>query len=283
MTPIHCEAYNGYLIAIYPDDDAECPLDWEQLQHAKRSKSLGAHLSDKTPNIPGVYWITFERDSALKNHHFTDANDVLKYAKNNDYLIFALHGHCSDRGYNADYEVRPLANEWHAHLHRVAILGEDHEEVQDNAPEVSEVSGGMEHVGFVLVHRSEFPQNDSEPETQNMRAMELATAVTKSVTKWCNGEYVGFKIFQPTEDNFAPSPPDGEVNNAFSPFDPEDHEEDWEEAHSLNEISVWGYDDVDYALQEAKEIINAHTPQPHENTPQGETTCSGVSTDHESR
>ena len=270
MTPVHCEAYNGYLIAVYQDDTPELPLDWEQV------KTFGKPIGT---NNPGVYWITFERDSGLKNyHHFTNADGVPEFAKQNDYYIFALHGHCSDRGYDADYEVRPLGEEWFAHLHRIAILGEDHEEVQDNAPEVSEVSGGMEHVGFVLVHRSEFPQNDDMSGVHNTRAMELAAAVTRSVTKWCNGEYVGFKVFQPTDDNFAPAPPDGEVTNAFSPFDPQDHSNDWEDAHSLNETSVWGFDDINDALQEAKEIINAHTTA----APKGETTCSEASTYHAS-
>lgn len=268
MTPLYCEAYNGYLIAIYPDEWVECPLDWEQLQHGRRAK-----VRSQTPCNPGVYWITFERGSILKDyHHFTNADAVLEYASKNDYLTFALHGHCSDRGYNADYEVRPLADEWYAHLHRVAILSEDHEEVQDNAPEVSEVSYSMEHVGFVLVHRSESTQNDNEPETQNTRAMELAAAVTRSVTKWCNGEYVGFMIFQPTA-------PDGKLPplpNGCHKFDPRDHNEDWEDAHSINETSVWGFEDINDALQEAKEIINAHTTA----APQGETTCSEASTDH---
>lgn len=246
--PFETEIYNGHVIALYYDEDAECPLDYEQ-------KKAGGYQT------PGVYFVLLDNLSTLSSYHHFNAKDsggpgeVLRFAASEGYHVFGLYGHSSTGGYPSNFSARAAKPDWPAMLVREKLnissagSGADircDEEMPSHELDSWELDYDSRacdfHIGFVLVKYSEWAVDKCT------EALALANAVCDSVEKWCNGEFCGYAVF-PKGYGIDE---DGNLCDV--------HELDLIDA----EDSCWGIDDHEYALDEARSHIDHVTSRKRE-------------------
>lgn len=258
--PFHVEVYKEHVIALYYDDDAECPLEHEQ------KKGNGYHE-------PGVYFVLFDNLSTLSSyHHFNPADrggpgEVLRFAYGK-YHVFGLHGVSHTRSsYPSSFEARKAPPEWFAMVLRERLLtstanaasitmDEEMPTYELNQWELDDIERHSErHIGFVLVKYDEHAVDKCE------EALALANSVCDSVEKWCNGEFCGFAVYP---KGYGIDPDTGEIDT---------HELDLGDAID----SCWGIDDDEYATTEAKSYVDHATKNEGEHHGQRNIGTEGIS------
>lgn len=247
--PFETEVYNGHVIALYYDEDAECPLDNEvHLQKSQRQLRPGASYQ-----TPGVYFILFDNMSVLSNyHHFNSADrggpgEVLRFAAKEGYHVFGLYGHSGVSGYESSFSAEPAPAEWAAMLVReklnISRAGSGADITCDDEMPTCELdqweldtadSRRNYHIGFVLIKYDEWAVD------KYAEALALANVWCDSVKKWCNGEYCGYAVFP---KGHGIDPDTGKV--VVDELDLTDATD-----------SCWNFDDAEYAMQEAKSQVD---------------------------